>query len=161
MRSQPSKGSTFSITVDNAQGSDAIARHNEPAEPDLTAIKRLVVVIDDEQAIREGLEQLLKMWDCEVIACADETDAVRKLDSVEQTPDAIICDYRLRNNRNGFDAITTVNRACEAKIPAVIVTGDTQRDFLAETRESGHQVLHKPVAPAKLRAFLRSLPART
>ncbi|MEH6569989.1 MAG: hybrid sensor histidine kinase/response regulator [Halioglobus sp.] len=158
VQSQPGLGSTFSVTVDAAPVTETVSGLSKIDDTTLMPeMKRLIMLIDDEEAIREGLQLLLTLWGCDVIACADETEALGKLNSFDRTPDAIICDYRLRDHRNGLDVIAAINSACQTNIPAVVVTGETQKDLLRELSESGHQVLHKPVAPAKLRAFLRSL----
>ena len=117
-----------------------------------------MVVIDDDEAIRNGLQQLLILWGFDVVACTNADEALQRIDNGARVPAAIISDYRLHNNLSGLDAITTIHSACDGHIPALIVTGDTSKDVLFDLKNSGFQVLHKPVAPAKLRAFLRNLP---
>jgi len=73
------------------------------------------------------------------------------------TPDGIIADYRLRENQTGLEAIQAVHREYGEHIPALIVTGDIAVERLREVNSSSFQVLHKPVAPLKLRAFLRNV----
>ena len=41
-------------------------------------------------------------------------------------------------------------RASRPGLPAIIITGDTAPERLAELDGAGIQVLHKPVAPARL-----------
>jgi DNA-binding response OmpR family regulator len=42
-------------------------------------------------------------------------------------------------------------------VPVLLVTGDTAADRLKEAHESGYLLLHKPVAPAKLRQVMHHL----
>ena len=43
----------------------------------------------------------------------------------------------------------------------MIVTGDTAAERLREAKASGYQLVHKPVQPAMLRAFLGHARRRT
>ena len=101
----------------------------------------MVVVIDDEESIREGLEHLLAGWGCEVISAAEDAEAIKQLGAYARIPDAIVSDFRLRNNRTSLEAIESINAACNAKIPALIVTGDTENEALLQKKSSGWQLL--------------------
>ena len=160
--SQVDRGSTFSVTVDQAIQSGASAAENSaPATLTFINAQPLIVVIDDEESIRDGMQQLLGSWGCEVIAGASAKEAIVQLAAGHRRPDGVISDYRLRDAQTGLDSIESISRACNSTIPALIVTGDTDKQLLKELKSKGYQVLHKPVPPAKLRAFLRSLPRGT
>jgi signal transduction histidine kinase/DNA-binding response OmpR family regulator len=116
-----------------------------------------VLVIDDEANIREAMQMLLEDWGCEVLVASSGIEALTKLQSLQLTPDLIICDYRLREHETGIEAIRAVERHAEKHVPAVLVTGDTAPDRLREASESGYELLHKPVSPKKLRVTLCSL----
>ena len=57
----------------------------------------------------------------------------------------------------GFGAIERIRAAFRTAIPAVIVSGASAPDDLARIKASGMPLLHKPVAPAKLRSTLAYL----
>jgi CheY-like chemotaxis protein len=118
---------------------------NEPA--------MLVLVIDDELAVRESMTALLGNWGHEVVAVASLTDAMQV---IKRAPDAIIADYRLRESHTGIEAIQRIHAVWGSDIPSLIVTGDTAPDRLREAQDSGFAFMHKPVNAAKMRAFLRS-----
>lgn len=159
LSSKPDIGSAFSLYVDKATMDPDELVAATPIETNTSLdTAPLIAVIDDEESIREGLEELLCLWGCEVVASANEKDVITGLRSHDRKPDGIICDYRLRNKLAGLAAIDSINSAFESKIPALIVTGDIEKGLLVTLKKSGHQVLHKPVPPAKLRAFLRNLP---
>lgn len=160
LESKPDKGSTFWIEIDRT----STAQSNEVADIEITAHisgqsaqKPLLVVIDDEISVLEGTRQLLDAWNCEVITAVDLASVQEQLKQYTRKPDAIIADYRLRDNQTGIEAITAIHAQYGELIPALIVTGDIATESLREVSQSGFQVLHKPVAPAKLRAFLRHL----
>ena len=72
-------------------------------------------------------------------------------------PQAIIADYRLRDGKTGVQAIARLREHFGADIPALIITGDTAPNRLIEADASGHTLMHKPVQPGKLRAYLSNI----
>ena len=118
-----------------------------------------VVVIDDEAAVREGMQAVLQGWGCETILAGSEDEALEKLKGCAP-PHAIVADYRLRDGKTGAQAIERLRREFGNAIPALIVTGDTGPERLREAQASGHALMHKPVQPAKLRAYLRRVQRR-
>jgi CheY-like chemotaxis protein len=116
-----------------------------------------IAVIDDEAAIREAMAALLTGWGHEVVTAGSGEEAVRRLARAGAPPDLIICDYRLRDGENGIAVIERLRAAHEEPIPAMLITGDTAPDRLAEAQASGFLLLHKPVPNAKLRAAIGNL----
>jgi len=159
--SQPGQGSTFSVTVGRATQRDFTSGADTTSSAEKSiAVQPLIVVVDDEESIREAMQQLLGLWGCEVMVSASAEGIIAQLNTRQCIPDGIICDFRLRGTHTGLEAIDSINSACNSTIPALIVTGDTEQGLLTELKSSGYQVLHKPVPPAKLRAFLRGLPTK-
>jgi two-component system, sensor histidine kinase len=111
-----------------------------------------VLVIDDEAVVRRAVQSLLSEWGYEVIVAESTDDALQNLHCA---PDVIIADYRLREHQTGVDAIRAVHAKWGEHIPALIITGDTGPEQLREVSKSGYNLLHKPVQPGRLRAFLR------
>ena len=113
----------------------------------------LVLVVDDELAVRESVQILLELWGCEVLTAGSTEEAIDLLKD-SRPPNLIIADYRLRGNATGIEAIQSIQALFRTNIPGVLITGDTGPDRLREAKSSGYQLAHKPVAPAKLRALL-------
>lgn len=157
--SETGQGSTFSILVETREFDDKT--HKPFVSTDTKVIidsaNITIVVIDDEQSIREGMKQLLESWGNEVITASNQDELLIKLRQENKAPDGIIADYRLRENKTGIETIRTLYEEYKKEIPALIVTGDIAAENLREVNDSGFQVLHKPVAPAKLRAFIRNI----
>ena len=72
-------------------------------------------------------------------------------------PDVIISDYRLPGDENGMEAVARLRSAAGRRIPACLMSGDTEPDLMQRAREIGLTLLHKPVRPAKLRSLVRRL----
>ena len=158
VESLPGKGTRFYITVEQARITEATIQQPPNAEKDTININgTLIVVIDDEKSVRDGMQSLLNLWGCNVITAANKKEALERLMRHQQIPDGIIADYRLRDNQTGIDAIRSIHAEYDSYIPALIITGDIAVDRLRVANDSGYQVLHKPVAPIKLRSFLRNI----
>jgi signal transduction histidine kinase len=104
LRSEPGKGSCFAIAVPLATGP---ASPSEPAERRLTRAPsgRLIVVVDDEASIGEGMAKLLAGWGYDVVAERSGDEAIARLATRRTRPRLVICDYRLRGAENGLDLI--------------------------------------------------------
>jgi two-component system, sensor histidine kinase len=76
-------------------------------------------------------------------------------------PDLVISDYRLRELRTGGEAIAELRAEFGARLPAVLITGDTAPERLREARSLGIPLLHKPVSRAQLHRRLVSVLARS
>jgi CheY-like chemotaxis protein/anti-sigma regulatory factor (Ser/Thr protein kinase) len=160
VQSTPGKGSCFTVLVPLG---DALCVVEEPSRA-VVALDDVgglhVVVVDDEIDIREGMQSLLQQWGCQVSLAASAAEAVAVARAADVVPHAIIADYRLRDGETGVQVIEQLQRELEARIPALIVTGDTASERLQEAGASGYQLVHKPVQPAMLRAFLRNVSRR-
>ena len=156
LRSEVGRGSCFSLRVARVVGA-TVAEPAALAAPAGALARRLVVVIDDELAIREAMTAVLGGWGHETVAAASAAEALERLADHAERPDIVICDYRLRDEETGIAAIAKVRRAYDAAIPAMLITGDTAPDRLAEARASGLPLLHKPVPNGRLRAAIANL----
>ncbi len=154
VHSKPDKGSVFRITVPyvgNALPQTVIA----PSFTDDLQGTR-ILVIDDEAMIRLGMRKVLEEWGCEVVD-AESIQQALGLIRAGCNVDMILTDYRLRDNETGIEAIRRIHAACDNKLPAIILTGDTDPQRLREAKDSGFKLLHKPVSPAKLRSLMSYL----
>ncbi len=158
VRSVPGRGSIFSVTV--PCGDTAGAVDDLPAARDFINTKlgdALVVVIDDEQTVLDGMREVLQEWGARPLLASSGDEALTRLAGIGEPPAAVIADYRLRDGETGIEAIGRIQGRYGAGIPGVLVTGDTAPDRLREAEASGYHLLHKPIRPANLHALLRFL----
>ncbi|HVK53781.1 MAG TPA: hybrid sensor histidine kinase/response regulator [Burkholderiales bacterium] len=149
------KGSVFRVTVPLGEpGMPCGGTLSTVVDHEEHLSNKYVVFIDDERAVREGMETLLKQWGCQVTAAASLEECMRALGANEQKPDLFIADYRLREGAKGDDAIRKLQAVYGADIPGVLITGDTAPDRILEAQASGYYLLHKPVVPGRLRVFM-------
>jgi len=113
---------------------------------------RLVFVIDDDTENRQGLQLLLEAWGCRVVAGASGSEILQAASQRNERPDLIISDYRLRNHETGIEVIDALHEEYnDENIPAMLVSGDTDPQRLAEAAARTWPLMHKPVEPAELR----------
>jgi signal transduction histidine kinase len=156
VRSVPGKGSVFSVEIPYGT-MPAPAQH--PAAFEGTAGQltgRHILVIDDDQEILDAMTHLLKSWGCSVLHAKSGAHALAVLRASEPRPDAVISDFRLGNGASGLDAVAALHGEF-GFLPTIFVSGDTAQQVREAVEKSGHRLLCKPVAPARLRSLLSNL----
>jgi signal transduction histidine kinase/CheY-like chemotaxis protein len=157
LRSTVGKGSMFSITLPRGAREDYMPAESSPEAAAFDLSHSLVLVIDDEAAVREGMATLLRKWKCDVLTAASGVEMRNKLVEVQRLPDVIVSDYRLRGDENGIQVVEMLRSEFNLDIPALLVTGDTAPDRLRDAEASGLPILHKPLNPARLRTLIANL----
>jgi two-component system, sensor histidine kinase len=154
VKSRMGRGSKFSVELP--------LTHDETSLPIIDGDRALeftnlvgatILVIEDETSVLDAIEIVLKQWGCHVLAAQSGIEALEKLHQHDSAPNVILCDYRLRDEETGIAAIQAIHRQWGA-IPAALITGDTAPDRLKEATESGYELLHKPLNPARLKFVL-------
>ena len=158
--SRPGRGTMFRLRI--ALGAlpeiqDVTAAADTLPMPALSP--RTVLVLDDEEAIREGLCLLLNEWGYDTIVSGSIEEAESALASLDMLPDLMLSDLHLGDGPDGIAAIERIRRQCGCDIAAILITGDTSVDEIRRITESGHPVLFKPVQPRKLYDALRGMAA--
>jgi signal transduction histidine kinase len=123
----------------------------------ITLAGRLIVVVEDEPAVRAGLEVLLKGWGAEIAAFDSVAESARWAQSCDPAvvkPDLLIVDYRLEEGHTGVDAIRALRERFGAAVPAIVVTGSTMTGHDKDAQTHDFHLLIKPVVPNKLRAMI-------
>jgi len=151
--SRPGRGSVFRVLVPAGGRVGAeIATLDAPCN----LAGRTILVIDDDESVREGTVHLLSQWGCSVVAASDAESAQYACDAA-QPPDAMVVDFRLGRGDDGLAAIAALRARFGRAIPAVLVSGESAPTELARIEGSGLPLLHKPLPPARLRSILSHL----
>ncbi|MGB5600051.1 MAG: response regulator, partial [Thiothrix litoralis] len=153
--SQPGDGSAFVLQV--PRGDNDLVQRKPPASTPVSMAGVRVLVIDDERDILTSMRHLLGSWGCFAMTAESAEEALEEIARSGLQPDLIMADYRLRENKTGAQAIQAIRQACGHEIPAMILTGDTSKERLQEANASGFYLLHKPVAPGRLRFTMNQL----
>ena len=149
-----SGGSVFSVTVPTAKAITHTAAVTSATPLARTPISgALIVCIENDAAILDGMRTLLKAWDAEVIAVADPEGAIAAIETAGRRVTGLLVDYHL-DRGNGIAAIREIRRRFGDSIPAILITADRSPAVQVAAREERVAVLNKPVKPASLRALL-------
>jgi Na+/proline symporter/CheY-like chemotaxis protein len=158
LKSYPDRGSCFSVAVPRAPaiGLALPPSATLPLEPGRLD-GMVVLCIDNERAILDGMQTLLGGWGCRVLKGADLAEAMAVLAANNLEPDGLLVDYHL-DGGNGITAIRQLRRHLGRPdgraVPAIVITADRSARVREEARGEGAHVLNKPVKPASLRALM-------
>jgi two-component system, sensor histidine kinase len=155
LKSRTGRGTMFGFDVPLGMAPIAVpiqAEATPPATTDLSG--RLIVVIDDEEAIVAGMRALLESWGAEVIGSLSGNDILPQVEACGRIPDLIIADYRLGGNIVGTEMIERLREELDPEIPALVVTGSTAPERITEADSRRYDLLLKPVQPERLRALI-------
>jgi Na+/proline symporter/signal transduction histidine kinase/ActR/RegA family two-component response regulator len=155
--SEVGRGSHFSVQVPLTAA--APAGEIQPAP--LTVEHRhlvgaVVLCIDNEPQILDGMEALLGGWGCLVLKAADAQQAMAAAATARAKPNCLLVDYHL-DRGNGLDAISELRQRFGDHLPAILITADRSAQVRSAAQARGIQMLNKPIKPAALRALLAQM----
>jgi signal transduction histidine kinase len=144
LTSEVNKGSVFSFKLPQADSS--YKEQKELTNDDLSLLKgRHILFIDDEVDVRIATKYMLEAWGCVALLAESAVEARELLSSTKSMPDVIVADYRLRRGENGIDAILSIRKQLNKKIPAFLVSGETSSELMQEVSVFGLPLLNKPL----------------
>jgi signal transduction histidine kinase len=152
LRSREGRGSMFEVGVPLATPEDVHAAQLAALLDGL-----LILVIEDDPAVRQGMVSVLTAFDCHVLGAGSVAEAVAVADGSLRLPDLIVSNYRFADGGTGLEAIAQVRAAAMEAIPAVIVTAEPGgRPADAPAPPADIPVLSKPLrAEALVSALMR------
>ncbi|MCA0320610.1 MAG: PAS-domain containing protein [Proteobacteria bacterium] len=154
VKSKVGKGSSFSVAVPIAPALPAVAPGPAPAPLAAAPLDGLIVLaIDNEPKIIEGMKALLRGWGCHTIPASGWRDVHDALNESLVIPDVVIVDYHL-DEGNGLDVVTQLRWRFGNSLPAILVTADRSQEVRERAQERNVHLLNKPLKPAALRALL-------
>ncbi|WP_295695316.1 hybrid sensor histidine kinase/response regulator [uncultured Maricaulis sp.] len=131
-----------------------------PDRPDRVTGTPLVVLVEDDAAIRDSLAIVLTDWNCRVVAAGSGEEAVNLLSWATSEPALLIVDKRLADGEDGLETIAALRAELAADTPAILLTGDIyQFEKLAGLADV--TVITKPADPALVQSVLLEILART
>ncbi|SFQ02494.1 Signal transduction histidine kinase [Variovorax sp. OK605] len=158
VRTAPGRGSTFSLVLEQRAaaavptGDDDLFASTAPEQEAATAIR--ILVLDDEQPVREAMRSLLSAWGHEVVLAANPREALQQ----GGVFDLMLSDLRLGSGLSGLAAAQALQAVGKAR-HVVILTGETAHANRAEVERAGYALIYKPADARALRAAIAgSLP---
>jgi signal transduction histidine kinase len=156
LRSEPGRGSLFSVSVPLGRVSAALRNAAEPRMPASNRLEGVrVLCMDNDLRVREALTAMLTAEGCEVQTVADRDQLRGALDAF--SADVILADYHLDAGDNGIAALQWALGDKQDPPPCVIVSADDGQSVRDLARQAGYRSLPKPVNPARLTALIAAL----
>ena len=106
-----------------------------------------VIVVDDEAAIREAVQQWLELSGFEVRACASATEALALVD--RDFPGIVVSDVRMP----GSDGLQLLDKLLQidSDLPVILVTGHGDVPMAVQAlRQGAYDFIEKPFTPERL-----------
>ena len=116
----------------------------------MTALKKAVLIVEDEHLIAMGLSELIQDMGLEVCATADTAEGAVTLASIHR-PAIILMDVRLRGEKDGIDAAKAIHDGVGSKV--IFITGSRERKTIDRiAQDHPFTTLFKPIADRQLQA---------
>lgn len=152
--SAPGKGSCFSVRLPLAHGAIPPSRSADTAVlPAIGIADAVVLCIDNDAKVLDGLATLLTGWDCTVLKASSASDAGKAIAAAPRLPDIAIADYHL-DDCDGISVITDLRARHGRDMAAVLITADRSPAIRERAASAAMPVISKPVRPATLRAVI-------
>ena len=118
--------------------------------------KRTVLIVDDEDAIRDMLRMALELVDFRCLDAANTRDAYRMI--VDENPDLVLLDWMLPGG-SGLELLHRLKRGDNTSdLPVIMLTAKTAEDNIVQGLEVGaDDYITKPFAPRELIARVKAL----
>ncbi len=149
VQSRPGKGSVFAVEL-------PLGKAVGTAVPRRYAHRPLrIALVEDNAEVAAALAYALSNIGHKVVVASSGDDLLSRLDDVP--PDVVISDYRLAGAEDGLDVIDALRMSYNSKLPAILVTGDTNPAIIRRMAEKGITVHHKPVDLDALRSTIADI----
>jgi signal transduction histidine kinase len=155
LKSQPGKGSVYTVTFNNVKVAKSEVARTEPSKGNaaFTLEPCTIMIADDIIHNILVLKQLINSEKVSFVEARDGTDALAKLKTVK--PDLIFMDIRMPGI-SGFDATELIKKDPILKhIPVIAFTASTIKDHNSRINSLFDGFLQKPVFKKELDAVLK------
>ena len=157
VRSLVGKGSVFSVTVPIGHKRPAAVHRPATRRPFGQFADPVLLVIDDQRSILDGMRAMLGGWGCTALVAASGEEALDLMAGLSRPPDLVIADYHLGAGTTGVTEICRIRQMLEKPVPGIIITANNTPEVQAVVQQHGLRLLRKPLNPAQLRALLTQL----
>lgn len=115
---------------------------------------KLLMIVDDDEAVRSFLETCASMQGFRVLVATDGLDAGKQLNT--QVPDLIITDLMMPG-QGGYEFLRSLQGSASGRIPIFVVTGSVLDDSTVKMIRAEANVVEFVTKPVKITAFVAAL----
>jgi two-component system, sensor histidine kinase len=157
VQSEVGKGSVFALELPRGRAQvGARGERAEPAPIAQPAVAPVVLLVEDDPAVRDATRLLLKVEGYCVLAARSLAEARERIREHPRI-DLLITDYHLDDGETGTQVIASLREVLGPDLKAVLVTGDTSSAVRDLQCDSHLRVASKPINADELLASLRAL----
>jgi CheY-like chemotaxis protein len=153
VRSEVGIGTTFTVTVRHGIAAEKLEVQAPKASPSLTQCR--ILIVEDDALVRSALTREVTDWGA-IAMTAGNAETALSMARIER-PDLAIIDRNLGQGASGVELLKSLRLHFGDTFAAIIVTGSTDPEALAELRRSGAMWTTKPVDPHELRSRIATL----
>jgi two-component system cell cycle sensor histidine kinase/response regulator CckA len=154
VESKEGQGSTFHVFLRESTGAQAPLRVNEP---DVVHIGGRILVMDDEDFIREMASEMLTEIGYEASSARNGEEAIKMIEQASETGkpySAVIMDLTIPGGMGGRDAVRALPSS-QTDLVAIVSSGYSEDPVMAEPAKFGFSdKLEKPFRKAELARVL-------
>ncbi|CAK8717655.1 histidine kinase [Candidatus Electronema halotolerans] len=158
VQSEPGNGSVFTVMLPAAQSGSSV--QSRPAEPKEERQMARIIVMDDDQMLRDLAKAQLRSLGHEAVLAADGAEAVslyRELRESGSPADLVIMDLTVPGGMGGQEAARQI-LALDAEAKLIVASGYSDDPVLSEYKKYGFQAaVAKPFSLAELRQALAAV----
>ena len=154
--SVPGKGSCFAVTVPLAKTAAVLPAASVLPELQGNFAGKKILLLDNEPQLLAAVAELLRSWQCEVMAVATPFAAVNALQQGFQ-PDLLLFDYHLDQGATGVEVASQLQQHFAVQAPVVIHSADQQQQTRDDAQNAGFHFMLKPLKAASLKRLLQRL----
>lgn len=120
----------------------------------MQALGKFIIVVDDDEAVRDSLYVMLSLAGLHVITCNSGTALLARLEGAK--PDCLIIDVHMPG-MTGLELVAHL-KATGSRIPVILISGNMDTATHAQARELGvAELLKKPFSGAALIDVVNSI----
>lgn len=144
--SEVGQGSVFSIQLPiNNTAVDELNANEEDILQFPEQDSFVVLYLEDDDELAESISTLLSMEGYQVITASSSTEAKKAIYELQKTPDIIVADNSLAAGESGIEVVQQIRIQTKTHIPAIMLTGYTERSVHQKALKVVQKVLTKPV----------------
>jgi signal transduction histidine kinase/CheY-like chemotaxis protein len=144
--SEVGQGSVFSIQLPiNNTAVDELNANEEDILQFPEQDSFVVLYLEDDDELAESISTLLSMEGYQVITASSSTEAKKAIYELQKDPDIIVADNSLAAGESGIEVVQQIRIQTKTHIPAIMLTGYTERSVHQKALKVVQKVLTKPV----------------
>lgn len=117
----------------------------------------MILIVEDDPALRDALELLLRTEGHRTAAAANGEAAMALVADKDVRPDIVIVDYNLPRGLTGLQVMARLHERLGHDLPALVLTGDISTERLRGIARQGYVQRSKPMSAQELTRFVRAL----